>query len=115
MSNIARKDDSRITEAKRQYASLANTLARVVTDMESMRDRNKALSETMRKRNERELAEQKEIRDTLKLKSQQLSETVGGIKLAMALLKKWDVEAPATKLEKLAEKHEHVAELVGAN
>lgn len=112
MANITRKDDARIVEAKRQYASLANTLARAYAELEDINERNKTLAETMRKRNERELNEQKELRERRKLKLQQLSETVGGLKLAMALLKKWDVETPGTKLEKLAEKHEQIAELV---
>lgn len=116
MSNaVARKNGEQVAEAKRQYAQLANALARVVTDLEDMKERRKELAEAMRKRNERELAELKELSASKKVKEQQLSETVGGIKLAMALLKKWDVDAPNTKLEKLAEKHDHVAALVESN
>lgn len=116
MSNLVKRNGQHsIQEIKRQYATLANTLAKIVTAIEDGKERRKQLDEQIKRRCERELAEKREINERLRIQQEQLSETVGGLKLALALLKKAGIEAPAGKLDDLAERHEDIKQLVNSN
>ena len=113
MANIVRANGTEVAEAKLQFATAANTIAKLVTEAEELTEEEKEIREKIKERNAKELARLREIAQRKKLLKEQQLEAIGGYKLALKLLSKWKVEAPRTKLAQLSEKNEQIAQLVG--
>ena len=113
MANIVRANGTEVAEAKLQFATSANTIAKLVTEAEELSEEEKSIREKIKERNAKELARLREIAQRKKVLKEQQLEAIGGYKLAMRLLSKWKIEAPKTRLAQLSQNNEKVAELVG--